>query len=174
MRVCVSDLWLWVCVMSLSLCTLVALLRDSLNCCNNCFSSEGGLEVCESQCIRADLKKRHQMPGLWTKSQTMRIIYWLWARQMLYKWHEGSRPVLGYLVGLVVTCCVEPKWPKCTFVTYECLFKTCLMCLWWLDLITFSAFSHIRFGHQGASFLLFFGAYVRVSGLKPSHFMWIK
>lgn len=42
------PLALSVCVMSLCLCTLVALLRDSFNRCNNCFPSEGGLEVCES------------------------------------------------------------------------------------------------------------------------------
>lgn len=130
--VCLRPLTLGVCVTSLSLCTLVALLRDSLNCCNNCFSSEGGLEVCESQSIRADLKKRHQMPGLWTKSQTMCIFYRPWARQMFYKWQQVSRPVLDSLTGLLITLfCGNPTRPKCTFVIYECLFKTCLICVFW-------------------------------------------
>lgn len=131
--VCLRPLTLGVCVVSLSLCALVALLRDSPNCCNNCFSSDGGLEVCESQSIRADLKKRHQMPGLWAKSQTMCIIYRPWAPQMFYKWHQVSRPVLDSLTGLLVALfCQTQRDPNAhlLYMSVVC-FKTCLICVFW-------------------------------------------
>lgn len=40
-------------VLSASHCALIVLLRDSLNYCNKCFSSGGGLEICESWSIKA-------------------------------------------------------------------------------------------------------------------------
>lgn len=123
--VCLRPLTLGVCVMSLSLCALVALLRDSPNCCNNCFSSEGGLEVCESQSIRADLKKRHQMPGLWAKSQTMGIIYRPWARQMSYKWLQVSGPSLDSLTGLLLTCSCRTQRDPNAHLLYM---SVCLKC----------------------------------------------
>lgn len=46
------------CVMSAPLCSPTALLRDSPNYCNKCFPSEGGLEICESQFIKATLKEK--------------------------------------------------------------------------------------------------------------------
>lgn len=58
--------------------TLLLLLYGSLNYCNKCFPSGGGLEVCESQSIKATHAKgkaQHQMLGLWSKSQRGAILH---------------------------------------------------------------------------------------------------
>lgn len=63
---------------SASLFTLLVLLYGSLNYCNKCFPSGGGLEVCESQSIKATHAKgkaQHQMLGLWSKSQRGAILH---------------------------------------------------------------------------------------------------
>lgn len=62
------------CHVSLTLCSLC----DSLNYCNKCFPSGGGLEDCESQSIKAThakVKAQHQMLGLWLESQRAAIIH---------------------------------------------------------------------------------------------------
>lgn len=81
--------------MSASLSALLVLLYDSLNYCNTCFSSGGGLEACESQSIRATHAKgkaRHHMLRLRSKSQRITIIYSesLSMRDVLYM-EQGER-----------------------------------------------------------------------------------